>query len=60
LQILVSFWKQAGELFHQGICSESRNGIATDISRKVTRSNAVFLHGKHYYPTEVKNHDLTL
>jgi len=43
----VSFWKQAGELFGQGICIESKNGVAADISRKVNRSNTVFLRGKH-------------
>jgi len=37
------FWKQTRELFGQGICSESRNGIAVDISRIVNRSNTVFL-----------------
>jgi len=56
----VSFWKQAGELFGQGVCSESKNDIAADISRKVNRSNTVFLHGNTSSPTEVKNHDLPL
>jgi len=59
-QIFVSFWKQAGELFGQGVCSESRNGIAVDISKKVNRSNMVFLRGNTPSPTEVKNHDLPL
>jgi len=54
----MSFWKQAGELFGQNVCSESRNGIAADISRKVNRSNMVFLRRNIFSPNEVKNHDL--
>jgi len=52
----VSFWEQAGELFGQGVCSDSRNGIKAEISR----SNTVFLCGNTSSPTEVKNHDLPL
>jgi len=47
-------------MFGQGVCSESRNGIAADISRKVSRFNTVFLRGITSSPSEVKIHDLPL
>ena len=59
-QIFVSFWEHAGELFGQGVCNDSRTGISANISRKVNRSNTVFLRGNTSSPTEVKNHDLLL
>jgi len=56
----MSFWEQGGKLFGQGVCSDSRNGIAADISRKTNRSNTVFLQGNTSSPTKVKNHDLPM
>ena len=53
-QIFVSFWKQGRELFGQGVCSESRNGVAADVSRKVNRSTRYFYMENTSSPTAVK------